>query len=257
MRTEWWRRIAIGSAVMLGITFAHAQVGPVFEVARVPASGRWPTADRLVVNPQKVAFQATQLGDIIGFAYGFPMDRVDGRPQWMYDDYFDVAVTTPAPATLAEQRLLMQKLLEDRFGLVVHRLSQEGLVYEMVAGPDVRLQKADEPVAEELIGFHPAPRPPFKVGELVPVSALGVSTIGRHVSMTDLACWLYPSLRVRVLDKTGITGYFDLEISGLPLRGGADGTIPVVEKALGLKLEPHRGTVETLIIDRAEELRAD
>jgi uncharacterized protein (TIGR03435 family) len=60
-------------------------------------------------------------------------------------------------------------------------------------------------------------------------------------------------LRLPVLDKTGITGLFDIEIPGLPLRGGAEGTIRAVRDALGLDLKLHRGTAESLIIDHAEK----
>ncbi len=70
--------------------------------------------------------------------------------------------------------------------------------------------------------------------------------------MSDLADWLYLQVGLPVIDKTGLTGYFDLEISGLPIRGGAEGTIRAVRNALGLNLEPHRGTAKSLIIDRAE-----
>jgi uncharacterized protein (TIGR03435 family) len=70
--------------------------------------------------------------------------------------------------------------------------------------------------------------------------------------MSDLADWLYPRLQLPVFDKTGITGYFDFEIPEL-LRGGAEGTIRTVQNALGLNLEVHRGTAETLIIDHSEK----
>jgi uncharacterized protein (TIGR03435 family) len=71
--------------------------------------------------------------------------------------------------------------------------------------------------------------------------------------MSDLAAWLYLQLGLPVLDKTGITGLFDIEIPGVPLRGGADGTIRAVRSALGLDLESHRGTAESLIIDHVEK----
>jgi uncharacterized protein (TIGR03435 family) len=77
--------------------------------------------------------------DIIAFAYEFPLDRVERRPQWMYDDRYDVAVTTPAPTTSSEQKLMLQKLLEERFGLAVHRLSNPSPVYFLVRGSKVNL----------------------------------------------------------------------------------------------------------------------
>jgi uncharacterized protein (TIGR03435 family) len=60
-------------------------------------------------------------------------------------------------------------------------------------------------------------------------------------------------LGLPVLDKTGITGWFDIEIPGLPIRGGAEGTIRAVRDALGLELQVQRGTAESLIIDHVEK----
>ncbi len=50
----------------------------------------------------------------------------------MYDDVYDVAVNTEASTGLPEQKLLLQKLLEERFGLVVRRVSNESAVYFLV-----------------------------------------------------------------------------------------------------------------------------
>ena len=71
--------------------------------------------------------------------------------------------------------------------------------------------------------------------------------------MSDLAAWLYVQLELPVLDKTGITGLFDIEIPGVPPNGGAEGTIQAVRNALGLEFEVHRGTAESLIVDRVEK----
>ena len=73
------------------------------------------------------------------------------------------------------------------------------------------------------------------------------------MSMSDLADWLYSQLQLPVLDKTGITGLFEIQISGIPPSGGAEATIRAVQNSLGLILERHQGTAESLIVDRAEK----
>jgi len=156
----------------------------------------------------------------------------------MYDDLYNVAVTMAAPAGLPQQKLMLQKLLEERFGLVVHRTSNESPVYYLVPGANVKLTETKEVDAVDI--------PQFRIG-------FGKDCTARHVSMSDLAAWLYLQVRLPVLDKTGITGLFDIEIPGLPIRGGADETIRAVRNALGLDLEPHRGTAESLIVDHVEK----
>jgi len=151
----------------------------------------------------------------------------------MYDDLYDVTVKTAAATGVPEQKLLLQKLLEQRFGLVVHRISTSSPVYFLVPGAKVNLTKAEEADAADLPEFHGC-------------------CLALHASMTDLAAWLYQDLQLPVLDRTGITGLFDIEIKGMPSRGGAEGTIRAVRDSLGLELELHHGTAESLIIDHAE-----
>jgi uncharacterized protein (TIGR03435 family) len=237
--------IAIGGS-MVPRWIAYAQAGPAFDVSSVIAGvgraggGAGYSMARISRTPRRIAFQAARVGDIMAFAYGLPLDRIERRPQWMYDDLYDVAVTTAAPAGLPEQKLMLQKLLEERFGLVVHLVSNESPVYFLVRGAKVNLTETKEGDASGM--------PEFRTSGLT-----GPICVGRHVSMSDLAAWLYPRLQLPVLDKTGITGLFDIEIPGLPARGGAEGTIRAVRNALGLDLELNRGTADSLIVDRVEK----
>jgi uncharacterized protein (TIGR03435 family) len=84
--------------------------------------------------------------------------------------------------------------------------------------------------------------------------------------MADLIRELTSILDRPVLDKTGFTGEFDLDLSftrdgalmGLPpgYGGPADPNLPnifaALEEQLGLKLAPAKGKVEVLVIDHAE-----
>lgn len=261
---EFWGRASMGrmtltAGVMMAIGgsmapqwIAYAQARAVFEASPVIASvrggtGRDPGNNMATVSrtPQRIAFQAYLVGDIVAFAYEFPLDRVERRPQWMYDDRYNVAVTTAGPASLPDQKVMLQKLLEERFGLVVHRASYESPVYFLVPGAKVNLTETTGPNAVDI--------PEFRREPLQPGLPLRNAVYGRHVSMTDLAAWLYPSLQLPVLDKTGITGLFDIEITGLPINGNGAGTIQAVRNSLGLDLELHRGTAESLIIDHVEK----
>ena len=226
--------------VILPGGIAFAQTAPTFEAARVGAAksraGRWRT-------PQEIGFQATGLGDVIAFAYGLPLDRIERRPQWMYDDRYDVAVTTAGPTGLPEQKLLLQKLLEERFGLAVHRMSNASPVYFLVPlGAKV--------LFTETKAADPVDLRPFCISRTAPPSRNVCSA--QHASMSELVDWLYSQVRLPVIDKTGLTGFYDLEITGLPMSGGAEGTIRAVRDSLGLAMETHRGMAESLIIDHAE-----
>jgi uncharacterized protein (TIGR03435 family) len=244
MRTRWRKaaaRMAIGAALItMGGAIAFGQAGATFEVSAASGVSRQLWVSR---TPQRIAFQTTRVGDVMAFAYGLPLDRIERRPQWMYDEVYDVAVTTAAPTGLAEQKLLVQKLLEERFGLVVHRISTESPVYFLVPmGAKVNFTETKEADAADIPQFRNS-------------NAGGIRNVvaARHASMSDLAAWLYLQVRLPVIDKTGLTGLYDIEIPGLPIRGGAEATIRAVRNALGRDLESHRGTAESLIIDHAEK----
>jgi uncharacterized protein (TIGR03435 family) len=246
MRAEL-RNVALSAVIVVIATrgIAFGQPGPSFEVSQVAAGAHRPNTSR---TPEKIVFQAARVGDIMAFAYGLPLDRIERRPQWMYDDLFDVAVTTEAPTGLPEQKALLQQLLEKRFDLVVHRISNQSPVYFLVSTGNVNLTESKDGHGLAGPAFYLVP------GSLqVGASGAGLTLAGWHVSMRDLAAWLYPQLQLPVLDKTGITGAFDIEISGLPLKGGSDGTIRAVRNSLGLNLEIHPGTAESLIIDHVEK----
>ena len=92
------------------------------------------------------------------------------------------------------------------------------------------------------------------------------------ISMAILANTILPSIADRpVMDKTGLTGYYDLALPSSALRRpppppspGAsqpqDAPAPSLEDesifaalvALGLRLEPAKGQIETLVIDHVE-----
>ena len=55
-----------------------------------------------------------------------------------------------------------------------------------------------------------------------------------------------------VIDKTGLSGFYDMKITQLPAKGDADGTIKAVRESLGLNLELGSGTGQSLIIDQAK-----
>jgi uncharacterized protein (TIGR03435 family) len=85
--------------------------------------------------------------------------------------------------------------------------------------------------------------------------------------MTMLANLLEGSVKRLVIDRTGLTGNWDLEVKytpdrsqlppGVELPPGIDLTGPslftALEEQLGLKLRPARGPVEVLVIDSVQQ----
>jgi uncharacterized protein (TIGR03435 family) len=87
------------------------------------------------------------------------------------------------------------------------------------------------------------------------------------VAMADSARNLGPFTGRPAVDKTGLTGVYDLDLTWTPEQGppGPDGTAPqstpssdgvslytAVQEQLGLKLDAQRGPVDVLVIDAAQ-----
>jgi len=170
---------------------------------------------------------------------------------------------------------MMQALLGDRFKLKVHRESREIPVYEMtLAKGGAKLQPYQEGSCIPLDRFQMGGGQPF-------TSMCGMLKTNRNgatdVNGSTIAnlCRLLSSLADRdIIDKTGITGMFDIHFDTHPvepprsLSDPSSGPPTAVEMAqftserfaqfqaalpkLGLKLEPAKGSGEYLVIDRVE-----
>src|SRR6185436_6304999 len=95
---------------------------------------------------------------------------------------------------------------------------------------------------------------------------------GSGVAMEQLARNLVGGVGRIVVDKTGLPGYYDLNLTFAPEAGPAapqgapagpapDSTAPslftAMQEQLGLKLEPGRAPISVLVIDRVQRPSAD
>jgi uncharacterized protein (TIGR03435 family) len=94
---------------------------------------------------------------------------------------------------------------------------------------------------------------------------------GKAISMTQLATSLAPFVSRFTVDKTGLTGSFDVELkwtpdpspnaggSALPEPASDSGPsiFEALQEQLGLKLISEKGPVAVLVMDRLEEPSAN
>jgi uncharacterized protein (TIGR03435 family) len=78
------------------------------------------------------------------------------------------------------------------------------------------------------------------------------------IMMASLAVTIAEQVQRNVVDKTGLTGRYDFTLKWASQDPGADdpGDAPpmstALQEQLGLKLQPAREPVETLVVDNAE-----
>ena len=158
---------------------------------------------------------------------------------------------------------MLRELLKDRFKLVVHTEAREGPTYELMiarddrrTGPRLRSPETD---CAKLDPTGPPPPGGFCGGIRTGIGRL----TGRTAPMRQLASVLTGVLQRPVVDRTNLPGVFDfdLEFSPMALNADADRAASIdnaislftaLQEQLGLKLQPQRGAIDYVVIDRVE-----
>ena len=191
-------------------------------------------------------------------AYGIREGLMFDLPGWAASVRFDIyaKVSDPDLKTLhslsKEQRQAMiTAMLVDRFHLKVHTESKTLPVYELVVakdGPKLTASAVPPPDAA-----NPDPFGKMDVHN-TDISATGVT-------LSQLAGNLSFPLDRTVIDKTGLTGRYDFRLRWTADTVAADSAVAdappnlfmAIQEQLGLKLQPAKGPVETLVIDHVEQ----
>jgi uncharacterized protein (TIGR03435 family) len=240
---------------------------PVFEVASVkrqvdvvPDAGATFAAragGRLVVVNNEVT-------NLIDNAYGVRRHQLIGAPDWLTTDRYEIQAKAATDAPRDQMMLMLQSLLEDRFKLKVHRETRELPVYLLtVARGGLKMQPSR---AGGCIVIDPR-NPPRPVPGQTRLPGCGNNLIratswnATAVNMPAVAAALVGVLDRSVIDKTGVTGTFDIHVEWAPDQApaGADRSsdssvslFTVLSEQLGLKIESARGPVDVLVIDHVE-----
>jgi uncharacterized protein (TIGR03435 family) len=236
-----------------------------------------------VVDPGRITVPRTTALKLISWAYAKPctpeMGLLSGQPDWTTTDLYAIQATIPAgtPAYGFQQlqdgkapklQEMLQTMLEDRFKLQFHFEKKEVAAFNLVVErPGKITPSKDQTPPPDASGgprglaFSPEGAPPpgmmlndgrFWQGTSITVSALAVGFAARSGRP--------------VIDKTGLTGFFDIKVPIAPdpnptpgqgrgaLAGAGLSTMDYqMLDGLGLKLESSRTNVEVLVTDHIEK----
>ena len=197
-------------------------------------------------------------------AYAVKWDSIIGGPAWLGSDHFDIdAKVTPAAdapppkLTSAQRKQMIKSLLADRFKLAVHDETKDAPIYELDLAKSGSKLPESTPGDTFAKGFKGIDDNPVPIGYPV---LLGFGHLfGQSVTIASLIDYLTSTLKRPIVDKTGLTGKFDLSLQWTPdntpddspLAGGPS-IFTAVQEQLGLKLTSTHGPVKTLVIDHVE-----
>jgi len=254
-----------------------------FEVVSVKAFDR-STQPRMNMSPGRFEFAGLNAAGLISLGLRVPPNRLVGLPPWT--DVYAISAKAPdgPPPTVSVMNVMITNLVKDRFKLVTHTETREMPVYNLVFarndrrfGPAMKESSA-ECRAKLLARLEasrrgaPAQLNPADPCTNVKLTSANVDARGSQIPL--LATLLTPSVGRTVIDKTGLTSYYDYTLKWTPDSGSrgllappdapppppdpdAPDLFTAVQEQLGLKLESARGPVEIVVIDKVEKPALD
>jgi len=221
---------------------------PEFEVASIKANS---TNERMYFGLRVGSLTVRNIAvkGLIQIAYGKRDFQITGGPGWITSERFDIDAKAERPAKATHD--MLKSLLTSRFNLALHTETKNASVYSLVVAKGGLRMKRSADQTEPEKGGPKELRAGRIVGEGIPIYVL-----------TNL---LSSALGRAVIDNTGLTGKYDVDLEYVPdpvqpPSGAGDGLaaadvleiaiFTAVEKQLGLKLESTKAPQEVLVVDR-------
>lgn len=235
--------------------FGQTAPQPAFDVASVKPSriartgGPGRHRETIRLTPDTLTMQNVSMSSCIQWAFGVKDYQVSG-PSWLDDERYDIVAKTTSPSPDDRMRVMLQALLAERFKLKLHHEAKELPVFDLVVAKNgAKLRKAD--------GDGESKIKQGKTGEL--------SMVVEKTSMEQWANRLSNFVEHPVRDRTGLQGAFDFALDLEPFMKDSppapgrgidltDAVLAALPAQLGLRLEGHKGTVDTLAVDHAEKV---
>jgi uncharacterized protein (TIGR03435 family) len=251
-----------------------ADADPNFEVATIKPNNSGATSMQgLTMRGRNFATRASSLGDLIGFAYEVQAKQIVGSPDWLDKDRFDIAAVpeqegSPSPEQI---RIMIRKLLADRFKLTFHHDKRELSAYVLTAG-----KSGHKLTATQVKGTLPG------IGMRPATGGLTLNMI--NATIPDFTGFLQLLVLDRpVVDQTGIQGRYDFQCTfspddsqfgghppQMPAPPGGNSTnateaaataapslYDALQQQLGLKLTAEKTAVDVIAIDHVEKPSAN
>lgn len=245
------------SAVLLASTAlgvarpaAQAPEPPAFVAASFKRNLAGSGESTLQVRPGgRLAITNETLRSLIRVAFQLQPEQLDGGPDWLATERWDVLATSDRAVREIEMFGMLRRLLVERLGLKMHEEQRDVPAFALVlANPDRGIGPAMKISTRhcDVPGSCPSS-----------LSRGKADVMGRNV--TSLLRYFSAMSGRSVVDKTGLTGAYDFTLTFRVEEQDASqpSIFTALEEQLGLKLVPERTTLTVSVIDAAERPAAD
>ena len=237
-----------------------ANANPAFEVATIKPSDPASPGQIITLRGAEVITTNVTLHDLINLAYWLHPKQITGGPAWTESEKFDMAGKPDAPGqpNVDQMKMMIQKLLADRFQLKFHFEKRDLSVYAItVAKTGAKITTSqDDPKGIPGWGFGRTPS--------------GTRVTFRNAPLSQVTAVLQNSMDKPVVDQSGLSGRYDFTVTFTPdpaqaaLIGGppppaadnpdaAPDLFTAFQQQLGLKLGSTKAPVDVMVIDKVEK----
>jgi uncharacterized protein (TIGR03435 family) len=227
---------------------AFPQAEPTLEAVSVKPSSDAVSSSNVDSRNARLNATGITVRELLRLGFTLKDFQIANAPRWTETDRFDITAkgTGGEGQGLDYVKSLVRQILADRFQLAVHREPRESSVYFLTVGK-----------GGPKLTVHDDAGPRMRGG-------CGVVS-GRRVTADTIAMMLGKHLDREVINRTGLTGEYDVQLEFTPDSGpcnaapdaggspaGLSAPPPLITavQQLGLKLTAGKGPVEFLVIDR-------
>jgi uncharacterized protein (TIGR03435 family) len=199
--------------------------------------------------------------------------------KWTESERFDVEATADGNPTVPQKQAMLQAMLADRLKLSVHHETRDVPVFVLLlakpgkTGPQLLPHAANSCIDPAQPAQSSASTKPTMICGMLQVRNPREAPANLEVLADDMTLpWFAQNLsfmvRRLVVDRTGLTGAFDVDLVYTPgpdqpgaqpnsdaasNPSSAPSIFTAIQEQLGLKLEPQTAPVDVLVIDHIEE----
>jgi len=277
---------AIAVLLIIGVmdrAFVYAQsnqAGPTpssFDVASIKPNQATDLGFRIRISPGRFEVNYARVTDLIEFAYRVKDSQILNAPRWASSDRYDIAASVTDDALVSREqklprdqqldllRLRVKSLLRQRFGLTAHST--------MTKLPALRLVIAKNgPKFSQVTPTHQTSDRSKASDHHITMTMSGrqwiVTLDGSPLNLLVSALSGQPEIGGRTIeDRTGLTGVYTFTLKWLPdyltdensdeADSQGASLFTALREQLGLKLEPTKALVQTIVIDHVDRPSAN
>jgi uncharacterized protein (TIGR03435 family) len=246
-------RIALWAlAALLCMPVMHGQTttGPSFDVATIKPSDPMKRNRGFHVGGNRVNIENQDVITMITVAYSVHPKQIVNAPDWFSSARWEIDGVADKEGKLSvpDVQVMLQKLLEDRFGLKIKREQREIPVYALTVakgGPKLTVSKADPNALPNQNG-----------------NGKGNMRF-ENTTITTFLLGMQDQFDRPLVDQTGLDGHYDFTLRWTPdtaPAGDADappGMFTAIQEQLGLKVSPVKAPANVLVVEAATKPSAN